>query len=338
MKLNVLYQFNEAYVPYAGVSIFSLLENNRTAKDIVIYILGENLEETSIEKIRTMIEEYKREVVFIDGLEIVTLLKKLDIPAYRGSYATNLKMFFPLYVEEIEKVLYIDSDTLVLGDISPLFKQGIPKVPLNMILDSMAVRHKQYVGHEANEYYYNGGVMLFNINCWNEHKCTERIIEHVKEERAHYMAPDQDILNVVLKNEIRKLPPEYNLQPLHYRYGYDIYSKFWKQERYYSEDELVKAINSPVIIHFFRFLGEFPWNEKSQHPYTELFNKYLEKSPWRGMQKEKPMQDGMVFKLERLLYKMLPDSLFMFIFKIGYEFFIRKAEHDSRKGKNHRNM
>ena len=337
--MNVLYQFNEAYVPYAGVSIFSLLENNRTAEDIVIYILGEKLQNSSIEKISQMIEQYKRKVVFIDGLEIIALLKKLDIPAYRGSYATNLKMFFPLYADkEMEKVLYIDSDTLVLGDISPLFGWEIPDAPLNMILDSMAVRHKQYVGHEVDEYYYNGGVMLFNINCWNEHKCTERIIEHVKEERAHYMAPDQDILNVALKNEIKKLPPQYNLQPLHYRYSYDIYSKFWKQEKYYSKDELEKAIDSPVIIHFFRFLGEFPWNEKSQHPYTELFNRYLEKSPWSGMKKEKAAQEGMVFKIERLLYKILPDSLFMFIFKIGYESFIRKAEHDSRKGKNHRNM
>ena len=43
MHMNVLYQFNEKYAPYAGVSITSLFENNKNADEICVYILGENL-------------------------------------------------------------------------------------------------------------------------------------------------------------------------------------------------------------------------------------------------------------------------------------------------------
>ena len=39
MHMNVLYQFNEKYAPYAGVSITSLFENNKNADEICVYIL-----------------------------------------------------------------------------------------------------------------------------------------------------------------------------------------------------------------------------------------------------------------------------------------------------------
>lgn len=339
MRINVLYQFNETYAPYAGVSIFSLLENNSEAEEIVIYILGEELKEDSIEKITKMIHEYKRKVIFFDGKEIINLIKTLDIPTYRGAYATNLKMFFPLSVDEdIRKILYIDSDTLVLGDISPLFGESVLSKPVSMVLDSLAVKHKRYIGHKKNEAYYNGGVMLIDLLRWKEEKCTEKIIEHVKNTRAHYMAPDQDIINVALKYEIGRLSPRYNLQPLHYKYKYNIYKRFWKQENYYDQEELDRAVKDPVIIHFFRFLGEFPWNKDSNHPCTKLFNDYLKKSPWNRLKTETSIQEGIIFTIERYLYRMLPDSMFMLVFKIGYDFFIKKAERESQKGKNYKRM
>ena len=39
-EINVIYQFNEKYVPYAGVSITSVLMNNMDAAAINIYVLG----------------------------------------------------------------------------------------------------------------------------------------------------------------------------------------------------------------------------------------------------------------------------------------------------------
>ncbi len=43
MRLNVLYQFNEKYAPYAGISMVSLMENNKIIDEITIYVMGENL-------------------------------------------------------------------------------------------------------------------------------------------------------------------------------------------------------------------------------------------------------------------------------------------------------
>lgn len=339
MKLNILYQFNEDYAPYAGVSIYSLLENNKNADEIDIYILGENLKQSSQKTILNLVNSYQRTVFFIDGEEIISFIKELGIPEYRGSYATNMKMFFPIYIgDTVERLLYIDSDTLVLGDLQPLFEKSMQKKPLEMALDSLAIQHKRCIGLSENEFYFNAGVMLIDVASWNANDCTSKIIGHVRNIRAHYIAPDQDILNTALKGMIGKLQPQYNLQPIHYRYPYDTYQSCWKQKNYYTRQELENAVNHPVILHFFRFLGEFPWNLNSQHPYAGLFAEYLEHSPWRDLKRMPSAQKGFVFQMERKLYHFLPDTVFMALFRVNYDFFLMKAERSSRKGQNYREM
>lgn len=339
MTLNILYQFNEKYAAYAGVSIFSLLENNRNAEQINIYIIEEKLSDPSRRKITEMIESYGRKVFWTKGEELIDVIKELGIPTYRGSYATNLKMFFPLYLEnDVEKLLYIDSDTLVLDDLQPLFKLDLNGKPLGMALDSLAVRHKSYLGLSKNDSYYNAGIMLFDVASWKKHKCTKKIVDHAKNVRAHYMAPDQDLINVALHEMIEQIDIRYNLQPIHYRYSYRLYHRFWKQPDYYNRQETEAAVQKPAIVHFFRFLGEFPWHKDSRHPYADLYRSYLNKSPWREENPVSVPQNSFVFRTERWMYRHFPDLFFMFIFRACYDIFLARAEAASRKGKNYHQM
>ena len=77
--INILYQFNEKYVPYAGVSITSLLENNKDADDITIYLLGEDISDESKEKLINQIEIYGCKGVFIDATEVIEKMKAIGL-------------------------------------------------------------------------------------------------------------------------------------------------------------------------------------------------------------------------------------------------------------------
>ncbi len=338
-KLNVLYQFNEKYVPYAGVSITSLLENNKKAKEISIYILGEDILDVSKEIFRKLAEQYERQIYFVDTKELVYEMKKAGINDYRGSYATNMKMFAPLYITNtVERLLYIDSDTIITDALETLFSCEMNGKPIAMVLDSLCAKHKLQVGHKTDDLYFNGGVILFDIQKWKELKCTERIVDHAKNVRAHYMAPDQDLINVVLKNEICKLDIGYNLQPIHIAYPPELYFRFFGQPNYYNEKEIKYALENPKIMHTFRFLGEFPWHKGAQHPQAEWFDYYLKKSLWKDYVKIPSEKDNAIFKIERWMYKKLPRSIFIVIFKLYYEYFLWKSDKDSLKHKNNKNM
>lgn len=97
-------------------------------------------------------------------------------------------------------------------------------------------------------------------------------------------------------------------------------------------------MEKPVIIHFFRFLGQFPWDRASVHPDTGIFDQYLGMSEWSNYSKTGSRNSGIVFKIERWLYRHLDKKTFLKIFKLNYDIFIKKAEKNSRNNKNDGNM
>lgn len=338
-KLNVLYQFNEKYVPYAGVSIVSLLENNKLIDEVVIYVLVEDVSQKSMQKLKEQVEQYERKICFIDTRELVEKMKTLGIPEYRGSYATNMKMFIADYIDEsVDRLLYIDSDTIVCGDISPLITLDMKDKPIAMVLDSLGNKHKQLIGLDKKDMYFNAGIILFDIKKWRQEECTQKILEHVKKVRSHYMSPDQDLLNVVLYNNIMKLDIAYNLQPIHSVYSYSQFFKFFGQKNYYPPEEINNAVRQPKILHTFRYLGEFPWHKDTLHPHTSYFDRYMAISLWKDYEKQITEQNGIVFRIERWLYRHLSKMVFLLIFKVNYDYFIWKSNQDSLRQINNKNM
>ena len=136
--MNILYQFNEKYVPYAGVSITSLLENNREAESISIYILGEQITAASKSKLEALVKKYNRSIFFKDTKSIIEQMKQIGIPAYRGSYAANIRLFCPMFLDEsVDKIIYLDADTIVTGSLKELTDLKMGNDAIAMVLDSL---------------------------------------------------------------------------------------------------------------------------------------------------------------------------------------------------------
>ncbi len=338
MRIDVLYQFDDKYAPYGGVSIYSLFCSNRHFSEINVYILDNQVSEGNKEKLFRMAEQFQRRLVFLDASQIVSFMEEAGIPKYRGSYSTNMKLFAQSVLPvEIEKMIYIDSDTLVVGKLDGIVSFDMGDKPLAMTIDSIARGHKKHIGFSKDDEYHNAGVMVFNMRKWREKRCMERITEHVKKVRAHYLAPDQDLVNIVLKSDIVTIAPEYDFQPLHRAFSLKTYYHFFSRRGYYSPAQIEEAAKHPVILHFFRFMGEFPWNRDNVHPYGKEFDYYLRQSPWKDYQKE-PAGGSWIFMVEKWMYRHLPAGLFLLIFKINYEYFMFRANRLSLKNKNHQNM
>lgn len=327
MKLNVLYQFNEKYAPFAGVSITSLLENNKHFEEIIIYILGEGLSRESKDKMSELTQNYSRNIVFVNVDKLILKMKRWGVPAYRGAYAANLRLFLTEILDDsVEKILYLDADTIVNRPLDCLIQIELGKASLAMVFDSLGGNHKRTIGLKNEEPYYNSGVILFDMKNWRENKCSERIIEYIMREKINYSAPDQDLLNIICKNEIISLDPKYNMQPIHLVFTTKCYYKYYPDTTYYQKEKIDAAVNDVVIYHFFRFLGEFPWHKGNLHPDNYLFDKYLAISPWNNYKKQKANK-GPVLKIEKLLFILLPRCLFLKIFSwMHYLYVEKKAE------------
>ena len=116
--MNVLYQFNELYAPFAGASIVSLFENNGE-QEITVYILGEELSNDSVEKFNEIGRTNNKNIVIKDTKDIIEKMKSWGIPPCRWSYAANLRLFLPYLLEDsVSRVLYLDADTIINNSIN----------------------------------------------------------------------------------------------------------------------------------------------------------------------------------------------------------------------------
>lgn len=327
-KLTILYQSDDNYAVYMGVSICSLLENNKLAEAISIYIVDDSISSKNKKMLLDMVKSYSRELIFVSGDVVLKNREITDVFAYAGM-RKNTHSYLKLFLDKIMpdcsgRVIYIDCDTAVTGDIQELTTLDMGQKTIGMVKDSLITKSKISVGLEECDDYYNSGIIVVDIDKWRERRCSTRILEHIKNVRV-YGTVDQDVLNVELKGEIFTLPIKYNLQPLHMVYPVELYNKVYiHKATYYSREEIEDAVNSPGIVHYLRYMGESPWNLNNMHPATSIFDKYLELSPWRGYQK-KVRKLPFVFKIERWMYKYLPSWCFLRIFNIVHERMIMKS-------------
>lgn len=336
--MDILYQFNEKYAPYAGVSITSLFMNNRDVNHVTVWILGEGLSQESVSRFGQLSAAYGRKINYIDAEALVGKIRDMGMPSYRGSYAANIRMFISeLFPEDVSRVLYLDADTIVMSDISDLYDSDMKGHTLSMVYDSLGESHKREIGLSDDEGYYNSGVILFDVEKWKEKEYTGRIIDHVKNVRAHYPSPDQDLINVVCRGDIMTLPPCYNFQPVHRAYAIKDYFRNYGHTLYYKDEELERAASDPKIIHFFRFVGEFPWNKNNVHPFNDIFDEYIKESLWKDYVK-KPADNGLALKCEKVLYRILPRSLFLDVFRVGHRIFYSRSNKMSESNKINRTM
>jgi lipopolysaccharide biosynthesis glycosyltransferase len=222
-------------------------------------------------------------------------------------------LFFTDYIkEDVERILYLDCDTIICSDLSELFETEMKNSPAAVVLDSLSTYYKKALEFDRSEKYFNSGVILFDVKNWKEQNCRGRIIETIRDTNLPLVNPDQDVLNLVLRNQKIILSPKYNFQTTHKVYSNKSYFKIYRKDGYYTETELEKASEAPVILHAYRFLGQFPWHKNAIHPWKELFWDYVKISEWKDLEPRE--NKGVLFAIERIAFKILPKTVFLFFF------------------------
>ena len=151
----------------------------------------------------------------------------------------------------VDKVLYLDADILVTGPLAKLYNKDISKVCVAAVPDQGLVqndkRHKLQLGLKASDEYVNAGVLLMNLRRMRKIITGKAIFDFIEEKSHCLKYQDQDIINVLFRDELLLLEKKYNQSPL-YEDKEDFRNYFSTKRRY------------PTIIHY---MGEEtkPWKE-----------------------------------------------------------------------------
>ena len=137
-ELSVLYTVDHNYSKYMLVSLISLLETNKD-KDITVHIVCDGFTIGDYQNVINVIDRYdKVNVHFHHFSDIKKTIKEYGIPDWRGTSISNARLFFDQIVKDTDKLLYLDSDTIVVDSLDNL---DLYDGALCMVEDTMSKDH-----------------------------------------------------------------------------------------------------------------------------------------------------------------------------------------------------
>ena len=131
---------------------------------------------------------------------------------------TGYACCFMAYIldETVDKILYMEGDSLVLGDLFELCTMDMRDIYACGALDIAAPIVHEKIGFMQHEPYINSGFLYMSLNNIRKANLRPDIIKHIEEVIPFSMHNDQDVVNGVYKEHIRVLPLKYNvLTPLY---------------------------------------------------------------------------------------------------------------------------
>jgi lipopolysaccharide biosynthesis glycosyltransferase len=185
--------------------------------------------------------------------------------------ATAYNILGPKFLlEPSRRYLYVDADTVVRKDLAELWNINMVH-PVAAVLDAhigwasspSMWRPWKEENIPAQAPYLNTGVMLIDVDRWNNENLTQRTVDLL----TKYVLPcvDQDALNLILGGNFDLLEPTFNAMPYH------ILSSFRYIDAVTDQNQIERALIDPTIVHFHRsFLGK-PWERGCVHPGVKMW-------------------------------------------------------------------
>lgn len=280
--MDIVYIFDDNYAAISGVSILSLLEKNKKEKNICIYIIDGGISDENKSRLNAIATSFDRSLCYLTG----------ENPEYVFGMSLNIRTwgysnFYRLYLDRIlpdnvEKALYIDSDTLIVDELSSLYNMDMSNYTIAATYDC-APTPKYDLGLEITDPYYSDGILLLNVKKIREQKIFERFKKCLTNFNGDISYLEQGVINYTLKDEICLLPARYNVMTLSLIFDKVPGIFFSKADPYYTLDEIMSAIAKPAIVHITGHpICIRPWYYDSNHPYFTNWNDELKKTAWKS--------------------------------------------------------
>ena len=225
--IPIFYACDDAFVKYTIVSLHSMIKNASKEYNYKIYVLNTNISEDMRNRLSDL-QNDNFEVIFTNvNSYLDNLSEKLPIRHYY-SKTTYYRLFIAEMFPEYDKVIYIDSDTIVQGDISKLYNTeigdfymaGCREQAMEQV-DVYGTYCEEVVGVSRHQFF-NAGLMLINCKQFREKKVLDKFIFHLGEYNF-IVIQDEDYLNLICKDHVYWLDQRWNTEltdGLLYNYDY----------------------------------------------------------------------------------------------------------------------
>lgn len=214
--IPIFFACDNNYVKYMMVAMKSIIENASKDYSYHMHVLHTDISAHMQEQAKQLEQEHVK-IYFEDVTEdLETLKEELPLRDYY-SLTTYYRLFIPKRFPEYSKAIYIDSDTVTLGDISKLYEKDISDYYVAAVRDQVVIQNdvfgeyaEKVLGLDRNAYF-NAGMLLMNCDAFRN----EDILEQFNKLLQSYLfvvAQDQDYLNIICQNKVLWIGAEWNTE------------------------------------------------------------------------------------------------------------------------------
>ena len=284
MNYHFLYTADTNYFKLMYLSIYSLLEHNNYP--LTIHIIEADFTVEQRKQLESLFRLYENAQLKIYPFKKLSyLIDKYNILKSRGTDIANARLFSGEIID-VSQILYIDADTIITSSLKEVFNKNSSH-PIYAVREFFVPDHIK----KETDRYFNAGVLFMNYELCHNIDLLKLIID-AKSIPIHFVYPDQDLLNLALKENIGTLPVRYNLSPFIYQmiFKYLRFSKEYLKEHagsYYNLEELMKEYNNPCIYHLLQYTRARPWIKNNVHPFNAVYEEYA-KQAFGSIDKENP--------------------------------------------------
>lgn len=278
--VNLLCCVNDVYVDKMINLMFSI--RNFSDKQINLFVLTTEMNQDSENLIKDK----------MDYLNVNVQIIHASLPSYDTCNAVwsldvYLKVFaFKFLPENIDKILYLDSDIMAFNDIYDLYCTNVENKLLACVIDmdvnSQSVFHRRRLLKIKHDYF-NSGVMVLNLKLQREKWTFEGLNALISSTQLFF--PDQDLLNILCReDDLVFVPYKNNFQS-------------WWEIMQDSDLEFI----SPTLIHFVTMVK--PWLPNDFYYTTELFYSCAKLTGLKQFGEVKKLKGLEVSKLQKQIKK-----------------------------------
>lgn len=308
--IPIFYTADDNYAPYLSVSIISLLKNASPDYRYEIYVVYEKMSLRTLRKLMTLkaLREKDAHIHLKPMKEVLSFMTERPNTRLNASMFT-LTIYYRIFIAQMfpqyDKGIYLDSDTVVVGDISEMYNVNLGKKYLLGAVNDFSIKKnkpfmdyiEKVVGIPRDEYF-NSGVLLLNLAELRHLRFDEHFLYLLVRYDFDTVAPDQDYLNAMCYGKVKLLPSKWDAMPakdvppmkelgiVHYNLyfkpwyyddiDYEVY--FW---RYAANSPFLKQINKVKaephdLERDMEFLGEMMAHAERAHKHKVTFKKVFE--------------------------------------------------------------
>lgn len=256
--IPIFFACDDNFVKYTMVSMRSIMDNASKEYQYVIHILNTNICDEMKKAVMDM-ENENFTICFEDVTDYLTSINdKLPLRDYY-SKTTYFRMFIAEMFPEYEKAIYIDSDTVVPGDISELYFHDLKDNYVGAANEQVMIQENVYGEYVEKVlgldryHYFNAGLLLINCQQFRENHVLEQFVD-LLHTYNFVVTQDEDYLNIICKDKVLWLEQPWNTEV----FG----------EIAYPESEF-------KVIHY--IMVSKPWHYEDAR-YAEQFWKYAKKT------------------------------------------------------------